>query len=102
MRIILLLISVLSTGFGGDSQVSVVAIIIATGLLILIRTLIKEKSLYQRPCIDYLEMAYYFNLVTLAALTLHTQTSLANISVSAAFVLFIIILIAHIYTKLVK
>ena len=102
MRIILLLISVLSTGFGGDSQVSVVAIIIVTGLLILIRTLIKEKSLYRRPCIDYLEMAYYFNLVTLAALTLHTQTSLANILVSVAFVLFIIILIAHIGMKLVK
>ena len=107
LRIALLVVSIVSTGTGGDPQISVISVIIATSLLMLIRILIREKSLYGRPCIDYFEMAFNFNLITFAVLTLHiadpdNQITLANISVSVTFILFIGILIDRFYTRLFK
>ena len=107
LRIALLVVSIVSTGIGGDPQISVISVIIATSLLMLIRILIREKSLYRRPCIDYSEMAFNFNLITFAVLTLHiadpdNQITLANISVSVTFILFIGILIDCFYTRLFR
>ena len=96
--IILHLVSQLSTGFGNDSRVSIVSIVIATIVLMIIRMLIQEKGLYKRFVVEYLEIASYINLSVFAVITLYvvntdSQASLANVSVSVAFILFVIILI---------
>ena len=98
LRIVLLLISTISSGYGGDPQITTISIVVATSFLILLRTLIHEETLYKRPCVDYLEMANYFNLITFAVLTIYisdleSQNLLATTSVSVAFILFIGILI---------
>ena len=102
IRIILHLVSLLGTGFGKDSKISVVSIITATIVLMVIRMLIQEKGLYKRSFVEYLEIASYVNLSIFAVITLHvantdSQASLANVSVSVAFTLFVIILIDRFY-----
>ena len=99
-RVLLHLVSAINTT--GDPQLTILAISLITGCLLLIKGMVATK-VYKNRLIDLIETLIYFNVLAFAALTWYTldagksQTAVAYISVMITFVLFLVVVVAHVY-----
>ena len=103
VRVVLFLI--FSMNIRGSANINLLAIIVT--VLTLFMHSILAGSVYKKWYLNMIEYSLFLNLGVLASATLYTstvigqgQTAVAYTSVSIAFVLFIIIVVFHILTKL--
>ena len=103
VRIVLFLI--FSMNIRGSASINLLAIIVTLFSLLVYVAL--AGSIYKKRYLNVIEYSFFLNLGILASGTLYTstvtgqgQTAVAYTSVSIAFVLFIIIVVFHILTKL--
>ena len=103
VRIVLFLI--FSMNIRGSANINLLAIIVT--VLLLFMHSILAGSVYKKWYLNIIEYSFFLNLGILASATLYTSTvtgqgqiAVAYTSVSIAFVLFIIIVVFHILTKL--
>lgn len=97
-RVILYLIS--AVNIIGDPRVSLASTNILIGLLILVKGVLKKK-IYKNWSIDLMEMIIYFNIISLAVLTLLTESikiqgTFAYCSIMITFASFLIVVLFHV------
>ena len=99
-RVLLHLVSAVNTT--GDPRVTILAISLIIGCLLLIKGMVATK-VYKNRLIDVIETIVYFNVLAFAALTWYTldagksQTIAAYISVIITFGLLFAVITAHVY-----
>lgn len=93
----------------GDPKINLLTIMITT--LVLLIVWIKVGRIYRKSPVNVLELVYLINIEIFAMITFYLkigsntkgqQQILSLIAVGSAFVVFIIVLICHCYTKLVQ
>ena len=100
LRVLLYLVSAINTT--GDPRVTIVAISLVVGCLLLIKGVVANK-VYKNRLVDVTETIVYFNLLALSSLTWYTldagksQAAVSYISITIIFVLLLAIIAAHVY-----
>ena len=100
-RIILYLVSAVNVS--GNPRVSFTSILLVVGSIVLIKCFISNKIYHKWP-IDVLETFFHFNIIFLAILTWYTldvdgvPNNITYTSISASFILVLVIISYHLYT----
>ena len=99
VRVVLYIISAVNVT--GDPRVSLVSTNVLVGLLPLVKGVL-EKKIYKKWPVDVMEMIVYFNIISFAAVTLQTETTIHQIpvaytSVVITFTLLLSVLLYHVY-----
>ena len=103
------LMTVFAANALGDPKINLLTIMITT--LVLLIVWIKVGRIYRKSPVNVLELVYLINIEIFAMITFYLkngsntegqQQILSLIAVGSAFVVFIIVLICHCYTKLVQ
>ena len=104
VRVVLYLIASILQNVFADVRVNLVfTTVLITGICIL-RGYLKISTLYMNWPVDILELSFYFNIIIFSAATLYVrgsgsgdQNSVATISLSITFLIFICIVLYHIH-----
>ena len=93
---------VTAANVSGNPQFPLLVIIILVSFLLLLKVLLSSRVYKKRPT-DIIETMTYINIVSFAVLTFYnhnntnSQKTIANISVSFTFILFLVVIFYHVY-----
>lgn len=94
--------------FFGDPKINLVAIVCLAGCLILLKETLMRGKIYKKWTLSMLESSFLYNLTFFAVTTLYVretakkQDVLAYISLSVAFITFLLILTYHFYCFILR